>query len=154
MRVLRKLPHKQSLLVAFVMLNLMCISGCYTPSGQIKKSRTNPYAKLDRLAQLNDLNERAYAYHQHCLQKTEPINQKFMENFAFSANMLTNALMEIYNWNDEFAINQILQRRRNTQNTLTQHYNTKGCQSNEGQLAQQHYISFSNINQTEIRRHL
>jgi len=72
---------------------------------------------------LNDLNERAFAYHKHCLNDTEPMNEVFLENFEQVANMLLDESMNMFRQQrPEDIVRQILERRASMQNALDKVY--------------------------------
>lgn len=98
---------------------------------------------LNRLLELNDLNERAFIYHHYCLRKTEPMNEQFLENLEKTANLLFDEAMEQMNWEPQHTVDQIVKRRENIQQLLSNHYLTKGCNSAEGMTARDHYQAYS-----------
>ncbi len=98
---------------------------------------------LNKLLKLNDLNERAFAYHHYCLRKTEPMNEQFLKNLEATANLLFDEVMEQMNWEPQRIVDQIVKRRESIQQQLGHHYLTKGCHSAEGITARDHYRAFS-----------
>lgn len=139
------------LLAVFLTLSLILLSGCYAHTSEQPKQAEVKYSeKVRNLSELNDLNERAFGYHQHCLQRAEPMNERFMENFEYSLNLLADSLMEHYDWNNQYAVEQILERRHTTQSTLDQIYHTQGCESAEGHQARQHYRDLSKMDENQI----
>lgn len=98
---------------------------------------------FDKLLQLNDLNERAFEYHQHCLKRDEPMNEQFMENFKIASNQLFDEAVGTMNMKPDVVVERVLARRQDIQTKLNYYYNSQGCHSPEGQIAQQHYRAFS-----------
>lgn len=107
---------------------------------------------LNRLLELNDLNERAFAYHHYCLRKTEPMNEQFLENLEKTTNLLFDEAMEQMNWEPQHTVDQIVKRRENIQQLLGNHYLTKGCDSAEAMTARDHYRAFSQLDNKVVSK--
>lgn len=107
--------------------------------------------RFDSLLALNDLNERAFEYHQFCLKDTEPMSAVFMDNYKLVANMLYDETVETIGWEPEFIVRQVLERRQKIQNLLNRHYRTEGCQSQEAMTARAHYLGLSQVGDNYIQ---
>lgn len=138
-------------LLAFVLLFAIC--GCSMPAKQEPRRTEKNDIRFNALMQLNDLNERAFSYHQFCLSKTEPMNEKFLENFKTSSNLLFDECLESLHWEPQYIVSQVLKRREQIQGALKNHYLTKGCQSPEASVAQKHYRTFSQLNERQIKEY-
>ena len=126
------------LLFLIVNFSLLFLSACSTKPYSHSVNEMD-YARLEKLLEFNDLNERAFAYHQHCISKSEQMNPMFSENFEQGANLLLNTSIEVKGWKPEYAIAQILERREGAQNFLDVHYQENGCYSPEAFTAKKHY---------------
>lgn len=138
------------LLLCLAFLLLFFISACAPITGQ-NKSEKPDISILNTLLQLNDLNERAFAYHNYCLKKNELMNEKFLENFKEASNLLFDEFLTI-GWKPDYIVSQIVGRREQIQNSLSNYYLTKGCQSAEAMTAQYHYRAFSVLDKDAVGR--
>jgi hypothetical protein len=140
----RKFP----LCLVFLLLFLIAACAPVTKQAKSEKSET---PGLNTLLELNDLNERAFAYHNYCLRKTEPMNEKFLENFKESLNLLFDECLTT-GWKPDYIVSQIVKRREQIQQTLSNYYLTKGCQSAEAVTAHDHYRAFSILDKEAVGR--
>lgn len=130
---------------------------CFTLSACIQTQSSKPLlnqqknGQFSRLFKVNDLNEHAFAYYQYCLKKTEPINKKFLENMEYTVNQLLDLSVYKYGWKPEYAVQQILKRRTDIQQQLSEHYHIKGCHSLEGNNAEENYRFVSEITKKQIK---
>ena len=136
----------------FLVLSLIMIFSACTPAREHMVYKPKESSQLDALLQLNDLNERAFAYHQYCLNKTEPMNEVFLENFKLVANMLFDEALDTWGEPPEYTVSQILKRREDIQHTLDKLYMTKGCQFSEAWTARKHYRTFSQLNEEQVKK--
>ena len=104
---------------------------------------------FNKLMYLNDLNERGFAYHQHCLRKTETMNEQYLENFEIAANLLFDETLNTTGLAPQYIVDKIVKRRKHIQHVLNNHYLTKGCQSEEARIARDHYRAFSQYSKNE-----
>lgn len=136
----------------FLALSLIMIFSACTPVRENMTYSPKDSSQLDALLQLNDLNERAFEYHQHCLRKTEPMNEVFLENFELVSNLLFDEALDMWGATPEYVVSQVLKRREQIQHTLDKIYMTKGCQSSEAKIAQEHYRTFSQLNKEQAKK--
>lgn len=140
-------------MASLILVILLIICGCSMPAKQEPRRTEKDNMRLNTLMKLNDLNERAFAYHQFCLSKTEPMNEKFLENFKTSSNLLFDECLESLHWEPQYIVSQVLKRREQIQGGLKNYYLTKGCQSPEASVAQKHYRTFSQLNERQIKEY-
>ncbi len=111
-----------------------------------------PNRKFDFLLHFFDLNEKAFAYHRHCLSQSESINPVFLENLELVANELfAQAKKDDPNMAPEYIKNKILERRYNLQYKLDYEHMNKGCYSSYLEEAKIHYQAFSHHTKKDVR---
>ena len=112
-----------------------------------------PQKRIDFLLYFFDMNESAFAYHRHCLSRTEDINETFLRTLEFVADELfAEAKKEEPKTNPEYIKTKILERRYNIQYRLDHANMKEGCYSEASEIAKEHYQEFSNHNKSEIRK--
>lgn len=126
------------------LLFLAVLSACTVPPSQGPSVKKEDYTRLNYLLDLNDLSERAFVYHQFCLKDKEPMNANFMANFQIISDMVLDEAVDEKDIKPEFVVKRILDRRRNIHQQLSEHYHSKGCQSEEGMVAANYYRELSN----------
>jgi len=136
----------------FLVLSLIMTLCACTPARENMTYSPKDSGQLDALLQLNDLNERAFEYHQHCLSKTAPMNEVFLENFELISNLLFDEALDMWGATPEYVVSQILKRREQIQHTLDKIYMTEGCQSSEAKTAQEHYRTFSQLDKEQVKK--
>lgn len=130
-------------IASLMMGGLIILCACSSPPKQkLDNDRENRH-QLNTLLRLNDLNEQAFAYHQTCLIKTEPMNEQFMENFKIVSNQLFDQCRKTLKWEPEKIVSQLMERRKYLQNQSTANLSTNGCHSNEALMSQKHYRAMS-----------
>lgn len=108
--------------------------------------------RIDFLLRFFDLNERAFAYHRHCLSRAERINPKFLKTFEFVADELfEEAQKNEPNTKPEYIKTKIIERRYNIQYGLDHAHIQHGCHTQDIEIAKAHYEEFSRYNIQEIR---
>lgn len=135
----------------FIALLLTMVCGACTPARESTSYKRKDDAHFETLLKLNDLNERAFAYHQHCLASSEPMDEDFLKNFEITTNLLFDEGMETLGWKPEYISAQIIKRRDSLQGALNQYYQEKGCTSLEANAVQDHYSTFGNLNKNQIK---
>lgn len=112
-----------------------------------------PQKRIEFLLYFFDMNESAFAYHRHCLNRTEKINTTFLKTLEFVADELFETAREnTPRENPEHIKTKILERRYNIQYRLD-HANIKeGCYTQASLMAKEHYQEFSNYDISEIRK--
>ena len=130
-------------MIFLILGSLTILSACSLPPKQkIENDRENRY-QLSNLLRLNDMNEQAFAYHQVCLIKAEPMNEQFIENFEIVSHQLFDQCRKTLKWEPEKIVSQLMERRKYLQNQSTANLSTKGCHSNEALASQKHYRAMS-----------
>jgi len=143
------LNYQSNATCIFLMLFIVIALSSCTPAREHVPSKEN----FNVLMKLNDLNERAFAYHKHCLKNTEPMNEVFLANFEQAANMLFDESMNMFRQRrPEDIVRKILERRNSMQNTLDKIYRADGCQSSEAKTAQEHYSTFSQLGKEKVKQ--
>lgn len=138
-------------IASLMMGGLIILCACSSPPKQkIDNDRENRH-RLNTLLRLNDLNEQAFAYHQTCLIKTEPMNEQFMENFKIVSNQLFDQSRATLNRKPELIVSELLERREYIQSQLTATLSTKGCLSAEALAAQKHYKAMGQAQIDDIK---
>jgi hypothetical protein len=122
---------------------MLLIAACSNERPNSQSTAKIDQTKLDKLLKFNDLNERAFAYHQHCIDKSKQMNPIFSNNFEQVANLLLHKSIETMGWDSEYATDQILDRREKAQKFLNIHYRENGCYSPEAFKAKEHYYFIS-----------
>ena len=128
-----------------IFMLVLGLAACASVNVSKPEQKAKNKAELNRLLNINDLNERAFAYHQYCLKKSEPLSEQFLKNFEITANLLYDELIYTYNWQPKYTVEQIVKRREYIQQTLSNHYLTKGCQSEEASMGLAHYRDYSSV---------
>ena len=99
------------------------------------------------------MNESAFAYHRHCLSRTDGINETFLRTLEFVADELfAEAKKNEPKANPEYIKTKILERRYNIQYRLDHANMKEGCYSQASITAKEHYQEFSNYNTSQIRK--
>ena len=129
---------------------MLFISACVPLQPQNTPYKKENTDRLNILVQLNDLNERAFAYHHYCLKKDEPINETFLDNLETTSNLLFDECKTVLKWKPEYIVSQVVKRREKIQEQLRSHYRSKGCRSSEAMAAYNHYQSFSRLGEADI----
>lgn len=137
-------------LIGILLLGFI-IGGCTSTQNKKPDEKKQESTKFYSLYSLNDINERSFAYYQYCLRETEPINKKFLENMKYTANQLLDVSVDKYGWTPEYVVRQVLKRRADIQQQLSEHYHTKGCHSLEGQESEENYRTVSKMTKKQIQ---
>lgn len=149
---LNKIPPKAANMFQrysiIIIIPLLAIISC-TPAIKPPINKIEKDMRFNNLLDLNDRSERAFMYHHYCL-SDEPINEKFMQNFKMVSNLLLDETVEKINMPPQMVVQRILGRRKTIQQQLSQHYNSAGCQSEEGKAALVHYRAFSSFDKRQI----
>ena len=112
-----------------------------------------PEKKLDFLVRFFDLNERAFAYHRHCLSQKEVINPDFLRTLELVADgLLAESKIDSPNLKLEYIRARILERRYHIQYRLDRANMSDRCYSEEALKSKAHYLEFSRYNKPEIRK--
>lgn len=125
-------------LATMVVFCSACVPLNQTPAVK-ENNKNSSHQKLERILTLSDYSERAYAYHEFCVGNKEPMNDRFLENFKIISNMLLDEFIATLNWQPQYTVDQITERRRNIQRALLQHYQEGGCETPEAREAQGYY---------------
>ena len=129
------------------MLSVLLLIMAFCPSASAGSSK-----KFEFLLHFFDMNEMAFAYHRHCLSRTENINETFLKALEFVADELfEEAKKDDPGINPEYIKNKLLERRYNIQYRLDYNNMKEGCYSKASMVAKEHYQEFSNYNKSEIR---
>lgn len=131
---------------SFVLGILLILCACSTPRKSETRASSIENKQLEVLLRLNDLNERAFVYHKICL-KTEPLNDRFLENFKTVSNQLFDECHLSLKWKPEYIVHRLLERREYIQSTFITLLSAKGCQSDGALVVQDHYILMSRYGQ-------
>lgn len=116
-------------------------------------SNAAPPKKIDFLLRFYDMNEAAFAYHRHCLSKSDAINGTFLRTLEFVADELfAEAKKNKPKTDPEYIKTKILERRYNIQYRLDHANMNEGCYSQASLTAKEHYQEFSNYKKSEIRK--
>ncbi len=129
------------LLTALVLMNCACVS--MNGPAVVPQKKTAGLKTLNSMLELNDMNERAFAYHYHCLSKSEPMNEQFLKNFEVATNELFDECLKNQGMKPEYIVSTITKRREHIQQKLGVYYKTNGCDSPEAMAAKDHYRAFS-----------
>lgn len=108
--------------------------------------------RLQTLLALNDLNERAFAWHHYCMKNIEPLNPAFLANFRTVSDELFDQCQGTLGWKPDYVVGSVMKRRAHIQATLLDHYKAGGCQSAEAQAAQSHYLEFGRLGEGGVMR--
>ncbi|MCB9987849.1 MAG: hypothetical protein H6868_00790 [Rhodospirillales bacterium] len=143
--------RKAALTFSSLML-LTALSACVSLNKQAPPETTYASQKtLDNMLKLSDLNERAFAYQQHCLQETEPMSEVFLDNFKATSDMLFDECIHTLKWPPDLVVSRVLERREHIQRLLDDTYSKEnGCDSEEAVIAGEHYRAFSQARKDSI----
>ncbi len=134
-------------LLFFLLLGFCGCAGMDAGTPQSRKKSERFY----KLFQLNDMNERAFGYYDHCLKDHEDMNNNFLQNMELTSNLLFDEAVKMLGWQPEYTVSQILKRREQIQDKLYYHYKAKGCRSEEAETAVQHYRVLSGAKNADIK---
>ncbi len=126
-----------------------CVSLEKTPPKRVDK-----HGDLATFVALNDLNERAFAYHHYCLKEQEPLNERFLQNFKLGSDLLFNECVETLNWQPQYIVDHVVKRRNSIQQSLREYYQANGCSSGEAMAARDHYRAYSQLSAEEVKAQL
>lgn len=112
-----------------------------------------PQKRIDFLLYFFDMNESAFAYHRHCLSRTEDINETFLRTLEFVADELfAEAKKNEPKIDPEYIKTKILERRYNIQYRLDHANINEGCYSKASITAKEHYQEFSHYKLPAIHK--
>jgi hypothetical protein len=135
---------RQSTTLYLAFFLLLFLNACaLQPAAKKDAKENNMY--FNNLLELNDLFERAFIYHQYCLQDKKSMNPIFMKNFEVISNLLLDEAVYKMKVSPEAAVKRIMDRREVLQQKLSEYYYSKGCQSEEGEIAHSHYNDYSQM---------
>lgn len=118
----------------------------FCPSASASSSQ-----KFEFLLRFFDLNEAAFAYHRHCLSRSENINETFLEMLEYVADELfAEAKKDDPGMDTEYIKTKILERRYNLQYRLDHENMKNGCYTPATEMAKAHYEEFSHYNSQKI----
>ncbi len=126
---------------------ILSIMFCFPIRAENKK----PPEKLSFLVGFFDLNERAFAYHKHCLPDIA-INQTFLKTLEIVADELfSETLKDDPGFKPNYVKKNILRRRYEIQSELNKNYDQNGCFTEEAAEAKRHYEEYSKYTEDQIR---
>lgn len=131
------------LYVLLVLVTAACVPMDAAPQNPAQNNKSAQDETLTEMLKLNDLNERAFAYHHYCLRETESMNPQFLKNFEIAINQLFDQALNTTDWEPQYIVDQVMDRRQYIQDTLRDYYQTQGCQSAEAITARDHYRALS-----------
>jgi len=112
-----------------------------------------PKKRIDFLLYFFDMNEMAFAYHRHCLSRSDNINETFLRTLELVADELfAEAKKNEPKTDPEYIKTKILERRYNLQYRLDNANIKEGCYSQASIAAKKHYQEFNNYKKSEIRK--
>lgn len=141
------LRHNAFLMIAIA--SALLLNACGTlPNKNTDKKDGERFVEL---LELHDLSERAFVYHQYCLEKTEPINETFMKNIAVVSDLLLNESVKTTKAPAELIVQRVVGRRKVIQQQLIEYYQSQGCQSEEARTAGAHYNAFGQMSEKQVK---
>ena len=130
------------------------LSACQTLSKRDNKESSvavDSTTKFSFLLHFYDLNEAAFAYHRHCLERTDNINVNFLSTLEFVADeLLAESIKTTPHMAPEDIVKKIVGRRDSIQYTLDLTNMKKGCHTSATEEAKAHYEEFSRYKRAEI----
>jgi hypothetical protein len=127
---------------------LLIVAFCIAP---VPGANAAPSYKFGFLLRFFDFNEAAFAYHRHCLGRTEPINRNFVKAMDMvAADLYEEGVRNNPDLKPEQISSKILERKYNLQYKLDNTNMKEGCLSKDSEAAKTHYRDISRYSEAEI----
>ncbi len=140
---------RQSVTLYLALFIALLLNACALSTTANKNTKANDL-RFNNLLELSDLSERAFVYYLYCLQNKEVINSSFMKNFEITSNLLLDEAIIKMKLPPQLVVKLIVDRRSSIQQQLSEYYHSQGCQSEEGELAMQHYKAYAQMDEKQI----